>query len=301
MSSSTLFADVPADIAATRTRMFLIQEEVVMPREQWDAVWPYVDNIWVKNKTRPSKDGRSITRYFLCRKHETETYVSKVKPGGRKRQRLAREALGCGMKMKTLTTPSSVTATRTGEWQAHCHELELLDYQKKNSGIMALAAQEASRGNKISVVADTVTARHRPSERTVLKDLGGHWLTLADVHNSAAAHKAALPDTPRRGEETSCVEQLDGAEQRQAQRARKPITKEQWLQKKAEEWDKMEEKRKQEEEDSQLRREQWLPPKSSRNRRPRTMGTATRMWLPSDRHEESLADAQFEWDDVTVI
>ncbi|MCJ1419996.1 2,5-diamino-6-(ribosylamino)-4(3H)-pyrimidinone 5'-phosphate reductase, partial [Xylographa parallela] len=203
----------------------------------------------VKNKSRPSKDGGSTTRYFLCRKHESRPYVSKVEPGGRMRQRCAREALGCGMKMKTVTTASSVTATRTGEWQDHCHELELLDYQKKNSGIMTLAAQEASRGNKISVVADTLTARYRPLERTVLKDLGGHWLTLADVHNSAAAHKAAHPDTRRRGEETSWVEQLDDAESQQARPAQKAITEEQWLQKKAEEWDQMEEKRKQEEED----------------------------------------------------
>ena len=217
------------------------------------------------------------------------------------RQRCAREALGCGMKMKTVTTASSVTATRTGEWQDHCHELELLDYQKKNSGIMTLAAQEASRGNKISVVADTLTARYRPLERTVLKDLGGHWLTLADVHNSAAAHKAAHPDTRRRGEETSWVEQLDDAESQQARPARKAITEEQWLQKKAEEWDKMEEKRKQEEEDSQLRREQWLPPKGSRMRKPQTTGAENGMWLPSNQDDGSLVDAQFEWDDATVI
>ncbi|MCJ1287665.1 hypothetical protein MMC26_007017 [Xylographa opegraphella] len=319
MSTSTLFADVPADIAALRMRLFLVKEEVIMPREQWDAVWPYVDNIWVKNKTRPSKDGSTI-KYFLCRKHASESYVSKVEPGSRKRQRAAQDPLGCGMRIKTVTNASYVTATRTGEWQSHCHELELLDHQKKNSGIMKLAAREASRGYKISVVAETVTAKHRPSERAILKDLGGHWLTLVDVHNSAAAHKAATaidmashPNSRRCRGRSSPEEQASQAlEPPQAQgddktgeeglrRARKPLTKEQWLAKKAAEWDRREERRKQQAEDARLRSGQGLPPEGSWKRKQGITGGDDASCSSSDEDEEDFADAPFEWDDVIAI
>ena len=270
-----------------------------MPRDQWEAVWPYVDNIWVKNKTRSSKDGGSITRYYLCQNNATKAWVSKVKPGEGQRQRLARDTLGCGMRFKSITTAFSVTATRTGECLAHCHDLELLDSQKKNSGIMALAAQEASRGYKISAVAETITARHRPQEWSILKDLGGHWLTLADVHNSAAAHKSAHPDLwigqpgtmvgeIRKAGTCDIVEEneilVEQPEETESRQARKPLTKEQWLERKAAEWDKMEERRLQAMKDSQLRKGQGLPPKGSRKRVRRT-------------HEERYADAPFEWED----
>ncbi|MCJ1288690.1 hypothetical protein MMC34_000219 [Xylographa carneopallida] len=299
MSTSALFANVAANIAAIRTRLFLVEEEVVMPLEQWDEVWPYVDNIWVKNKTRPSKDGSTI-KYFLCRKHASKGYVSKVKPGSEKRRRLARDAIGCGMRIKTVTTAFSDTASRTGEWQAHCHELELLDYEKKNSGIKTLAAQEASRGYKISLVADAITA-----ERAVLKDIGGHWLTLADVHNSAAAYKTAHPDACVRGAHTPRKEQNGPALQTQdddetsgesVSPACQPTAKEQWLAKKAAEWDKREEKRRQKTEVLQLRERLLLPPKVSPKRKRRAPGVNNGMWLPSGDDENGVADAPFDWD-----
>ncbi len=93
------------------------------------------------------------------------------------------------------------------------------------------------------------------------------------------------------------AELLDGTESQQARRARRPVTKEQWLEKKAAERDRREEKRLQAAEDSQLRRGQWLPPKGSRKRLRRTTGARDGMFLPSDEDEEGYADAQFEWDD----
>lgn len=44
-----------------------------------------------------------------------------------------------------------------------------------------------------------MTAKHRPFERTRVKDLGGYWLTNVDVYNAAFAYKAANPDTRRFG------------------------------------------------------------------------------------------------------
>ena len=208
--STTLFSEVPANIAELRQRLFSLEEPLELPREEWELVWPYVDNIWVKNQDRSDADGRR-TVYYLCRRHSKKTWVPKPKQGSRQRRRLAREAIGCGMRFKAVYTATSVTATRTSECESHCHDLELLDFQKKNSGVMAVAAKEASRGYKISHVAATMTARDRPEQRSTLKDVGGHWMTLLDVHNSATAHKSANPDLRRTGAKKPWEEQLSAA------------------------------------------------------------------------------------------
>lgn len=207
---TTLFSEVPANIADLRRRLFSLEEPVELPRAEWDLVWPYVDNIWIKNKDRAGADGRR-TVYYLCRRHSTKTWTPKEKDGGRQRQRLAREAIGCDMRFKAVFTAASVIATRTNECESHCHDLELLDFQKKNSGVMALAAKEAFKGYKISHVAANVTARHRPEQRTALKDVGGHWVTLLDIHNSATAYKSANPDVRRVGTRKPWEEQLSAA------------------------------------------------------------------------------------------
>ena len=64
---------------------------------------------------------------------------------------------------------------------------------------MALAAQEASRGYKIFAVADDIAAKYRPQEGSILKNMGEHWVTCVDVHNSAAAYKPAHLNFRRSG------------------------------------------------------------------------------------------------------
>ncbi len=52
-----------------------MEEPVELPRAEWDLVWPYVDNIWVKNKDRAGADGRR-TVYYLCRRYYTKTWAA---------------------------------------------------------------------------------------------------------------------------------------------------------------------------------------------------------------------------------
>ncbi len=73
---TTLFSEVPANIADLRRRLFSLEEPVELPRAEWDLVWPYVDNIWVKNKDRAGADGRR-TVYYLCRRYYTKTWAPK--------------------------------------------------------------------------------------------------------------------------------------------------------------------------------------------------------------------------------
>lgn len=137
--------------------------------------------------------------YYLCRRHSAKTWVSKNTNEPRKRQRISREAIACGMKFKAVIANDFVTATRTGECENHCHDLESQDRQKKNPGIKTLAVNQVSHGYSIAAVTANVTAKTRPKDRVILKELGGHWLNLNDVHNSAAAYKAANSDLRRIG------------------------------------------------------------------------------------------------------
>jgi len=209
---TTLFADVPTNVADLRKRLFSLKKPVELPRAEWDLVWPYINNIWVKNKDRAGVNGRR-TVYYFCRRHSTKTRIPKEKDGlqQRQRQRLAREAIGCGIRFKAVFTVTSVSATRTSKCESHCHDLKLLDFEKKNSGVMALTAKKAFKGYKISHVAANITARHQPKQRVALKALNGHWVILLNVHNSAATYKSANPDVRRVGARKPWEKQLSAA------------------------------------------------------------------------------------------
>lgn len=183
--STTFFAEVLAGIASFRKRLFVLEEPLELPRDQWDRIWPYVGKIWVQNKKRISNEVKTV--HYLCRLHSSKTWIPK---DNRRRQRTHREAIGCGMRFKVEISATSVSAIRTGTCDTHCHDLESLDRQKKNSEVMALAAGQVSQGCKVAAVAANFTAKARPEDRVLLNELGGYWVNLKDVHNSAAVSKA---------------------------------------------------------------------------------------------------------------
>lgn len=76
---------------------------------------------------------------------------------------------------------------------------------------MTLAAGQVSQGYDVAAVAAHVTAQARPEDRLLLKELGGHWVSSKDVHNSAAVYKAAGPDVRRIGAQETWAEQIDSA------------------------------------------------------------------------------------------
>lgn len=198
---SSFFDNVPPNIASLRNEIFLLRIPLQMPRARWNETWPYVDNIWVQNK-KIVKDGLT-TIYYNCRQHSNKTWAPKAKSSALHpslhRQKMSKEALGCGMKFKAVMSSTLVNATLTGECKVHCHDLESLDKQKKNSGIMTLAANQISQGYNVAAVTANITGKNRPQDRAMLKNLGGHWFNLQDAHNAAAAYKSVNPD-PRRVE-----------------------------------------------------------------------------------------------------
>lgn len=158
--ATSLFAHIPPDIVALRLRLFLMEKPVELSPAQWDQVWPYIDNIWVWNKVRVSEVGVE-TIYYLCRKHTIKIWVPSQRSGPQQRQKISQEALDCGMKLKVVKTTTSVLTTHSSEdCVCHCHDLELLNYQKKNSTIMTMAADQAAQGYKIAEVSANLTGKH---------------------------------------------------------------------------------------------------------------------------------------------
>ena len=45
--------------------------------EDFDTKWPYLDNLFMLNKTQQAKD-RTVTRYWLCCLHTNKLYKIKV-------------------------------------------------------------------------------------------------------------------------------------------------------------------------------------------------------------------------------
>lgn len=86
--------------------------------------------------------------------------------------------MSCKMRFKAVKSATSVTAARTGECETHCHDQEYVDMQKNNSGIRAIAADHVSQARDVAAVTASITAKNRPQDRTVLEELGGHWMEL---------------------------------------------------------------------------------------------------------------------------
>lgn len=151
----------------------------------------------------------------------------------------------------------------------------------------------------VAAVAASITASAPLEDRVLLKEVGGHWVNLKDIHNSAAAYKAANPDYRRlrapealaEQDKRTTMELLEGPESQQARQ--RAIAKEQWLQKKSLELDLREAKKTQAKADYQLRKGQWKPP-GSRKRRRNGEGA-------SDDNSEGHVDALYVWDDANII
>ncbi|KZF19324.1 hypothetical protein L228DRAFT_41545 [Xylona heveae TC161] len=57
----------PPELGAWRQRLFALDEPVIIPYHQFEVYWPYVDNVWVRNKARGVKGTPLTNVYYSCR------------------------------------------------------------------------------------------------------------------------------------------------------------------------------------------------------------------------------------------
>ncbi|MCJ1302905.1 2,5-diamino-6-(ribosylamino)-4(3H)-pyrimidinone 5'-phosphate reductase [Hypocenomyce scalaris] len=183
----------PPNIGAVRERLFALGETVRLAAADFEAYWPYIDNLWSSTGTPRTNEGCK-TEYFCCRLHTTENW--KPRGGGkrvRERQKPSHTAIGCPMRMRVVHAAGVVTVDRVGESPGHAHALEDSDCYKQPSVFCALATREVANGYSVAEVARNLRGVNCPADRAALYAAEGRWLSLKDIHNACAAWKKQHP------------------------------------------------------------------------------------------------------------
>jgi 2,5-diamino-6-(ribosylamino)-4(3H)-pyrimidinone 5'-phosphate reductase len=175
--------DNPPHLGRMRKELFEIQDTIELSEAEFKSYWPYVDNVWVKLRSNPSKDGTTVKDYFMCRlKRPTTKPRESDNLDKRMRKKKTREGGTCQMAVRVTRIERAYTTyeiARTNENdECHTHDLDHLDRIKRNSVIMGAAKREATKGYLPSSVHAVLHEDYQ-----ALVDAGGKFLTTTDVRN----------------------------------------------------------------------------------------------------------------------
>lgn len=193
MTFNSLF-EFPSDVKAKRELLFNPCDHLTLSREQWDLYWPYIDNAWSRSASETNAKGHRV-EYYRCRQWRKETHPppseEEESAPMRKRQKIVRHALGCGMKILcTHVGDGEVIITRGKKCpDGHIDSLEDADKAKLPSAFVKVAAAEVKKGHKVATVAHVISGADDPEQRAAVAGAGGRWLSRQDVHNAVAKYK----------------------------------------------------------------------------------------------------------------
>ncbi|KAI5292776.1 2,5-diamino-6-(ribosylamino)-4(3H)-pyrimidinone 5'-phosphate reductase, partial [Ascosphaera atra] len=57
----------PPNLRRIREILFELKEPAEISLEEFETYWPFVDNVWVKQRSNSTKDGLMTTDYYMCR------------------------------------------------------------------------------------------------------------------------------------------------------------------------------------------------------------------------------------------
>lgn len=186
----------PPNLARIRKVMFECKEPIEINLEEFETYWPFIDNVWVKQRSNSSKEGHCTTDYYMCRLRRPTHRTSETRPlpeGKRPRKKRVREGGICNFQIKVVKFEgaySTVTISRTpGSSHVHSHDLDYIDKVKRNSGLMEFARKEAVKGYLPSSI---YTKFQEETER--LAEAGGKFCTVTDVRNVSAKWRIQNPE-----------------------------------------------------------------------------------------------------------
>lgn len=176
--------------------MFECKDPIEISIAEFQTYWPFIDNVWVKQRSNSTKEGRCTTDYYTCRLHRPSHRSSETKPsseGKPPRTRKVREGGLCNFQIKVVRFEgaySTVTMARTpGSSTVHSHDLDYSDQVKRNSGLMDLARRETAKG----YLPSSIYARFQ-EEPDKLVEAGGKFCTIPDVRNASNKWRVRNPD-----------------------------------------------------------------------------------------------------------
>ena len=133
--------------------MFECRDSIEISLEEFERYWPFIDNVWVKQRSNSSKEGHCTTDYYMCRLRRPTCRPSQSRPlpeGKRPRKKSIREGGTCNVQIKVVRFEgaySTITISKTpGSSRSHSHDLDYIDKVKRNSGLMEFARREAVKG-----------------------------------------------------------------------------------------------------------------------------------------------------------
>ncbi|BCS11328.1 2,5-diamino-6-(ribosylamino)-4(3H)-pyrimidinone 5'-phosphate reductase [Aspergillus luchuensis] len=186
----------PPNLARIRQVMFECKDPIEISLEEFETYWPFIDNVWVKQRSNSSKEGHCTTDYYMCRLRRPTHRTSETRPlpeGKRPRKKRVREGGICNFQIKVVKFEgaySTVTIARTpGSSRVHSHDLDYIDRVKRNSGLMEFARREAIKGYLPSSI---FTKFQEEPEKLV--EAGGKFCTVTDVRNVSAKWRIQNPD-----------------------------------------------------------------------------------------------------------
>lgn len=185
----------PKDIAGIRKMLFEVKDKIELHLDEFERLWPYVDNVWVRQHTgraAHSKSGQLTTDYYACRL-QRPTHKSTVtdRPDGAPPQRKKRIREGgiCHMRVKLVRFEGgyrSISIQQVGEQSQHSHDLDTSDKIKRTSVLMSIARHEVSKGYMPASVSTIMAERQ---ENLIAS--GGKYLSRNDVRNASQAWRQA--------------------------------------------------------------------------------------------------------------
>ncbi|KAG9781113.1 hypothetical protein HRR83_001632 [Exophiala dermatitidis] len=189
----------PPDLAQMRQRFFDLEEPIELAVADFDAYFPFVDNIWRKLRAAEAQpEGNVKTEYYACRLRRganQKPHVPRPTPEGKQtRKKRARDDKTCGMTMKVVynggPVESCTVSRAVDKFQKHTHDLDYIDSTKRNSGIMDTARREATKG---FLPASIFWKMWEEPDKMIAA--GGKFMKVSDVRNVQYAWRQQNPQT----------------------------------------------------------------------------------------------------------
>lgn len=186
----------PPNVGLVRQMMFELKEPIELSLDEFTMYWPFIDNIWVKQRSNPTRDGLRTTDYYMCRlrRPTCKRHSNRPLPEGKKpRNKALREGGTCNFQIRVVkfdgAHPTITILRGPNSSPTHSHDIDHIDKIKKNSGLMDFIRQEATK----AYFPASIYAKFR-EDPGPLEAAGGKYLSAVDVRNVYGKWRAANPD-----------------------------------------------------------------------------------------------------------
>lgn len=204
--SSTVF-DLPPMLHSIRNQVFLLNTDITWTAKEFEDYWPYLDNVWVNNQTRPMTQKNVQRSYWYCRlwrnekerKSEGAEVCAKrmrTTPSYEMKMVMAKE-FDAEIKLQKVTI--SLHTDEKSPCSSHNHTFDYSDSIKLKSAVWLAVGQELAKDYTLAAVNRNLQRVKWAGNRDILKDVGGTYLDLKAVHNAGGNFRKANPDIQMKG------------------------------------------------------------------------------------------------------